>query len=57
VRASVDFEGHAPTDLRLLLDVAKAAKHIREFAVAWSPLTPGDIRELTDALDRLEAQP
>jgi hypothetical protein len=44
----------AVNNLPALLDVVEAAQHISEFAVHGQVLTPGDIQDLTDALDRLE---
>ena len=53
-RADRELIVAAVSALPLLLDVVEAAQHIREFVVSWEALIPGDIRELTDALDRWE---
>jgi hypothetical protein len=37
-------------------ELLAAAKVIASFAVAWQPLTPGDIRVLTDAIAKAECR-
>lgn len=37
-------------------ELLAAAKVIASFAVAWQPLSPGDIRALTDAIAKAEGQ-
>lgn len=37
-----------------LAELLAAAKTIASFAVSWQPLTPGDIKELTDAIAKAE---
>ena len=37
-------------------ELLAAAKMIASFAVSWQPLTPGDIRQLTDAIAKAEGR-
>jgi len=37
-------------------DLLAAAKLIASFAVSWQPLTPGDIKELTNAIAKAEGR-
>jgi hypothetical protein len=46
-------------DARLIVaapELLAAAKKIASFAVSWQPLTPGDIKELTDAIVKAEGK-
>jgi len=36
-------------------ELLKAAKFVASFAKSWEPLSPGDIRELTEAIAKAEA--
>lgn len=37
-------------------DLLRAAKLVASFAMSWQPLTPGDIKELTNAIAKAEGR-
>jgi hypothetical protein len=58
IATAADYGDEARANARLIAaapDLLAAAKVIASFAVSWEPLTPGDIRQLTDAIAKAEA--
>lgn len=58
-RAGQNIFPPAEANARLIAaapDLLAAAKLIASFAVSWEPLTPGDIRMLTDAIAKAEGR-
>ena len=53
--SSVEAEANAHL-IAAAPDLLRAAKAIASFAVSWQPLTPGDIKELTDAIAKAEGR-
>jgi hypothetical protein len=46
----------SPALARHAKELLAAARSIAAFALAWEPLTPGDIRELTTAIRKCEGR-
>lgn len=52
VRACEGMDDPA-AEIKAMREVAKQAEAVLKFTVSWTPLTPGDVRELRNALDKL----